>query len=139
MNDKKTIFNRRIYSFLIDFGILLILDSLISVLFPFKGLFSYTYEKIDIYLIPKISIIALFYYALLESSSLQASFGKKMMGLKVVDYDNKKISLFASFLRSISRLVSLSVFGLGIIVAFFNINRLTFHDKITKTKIIAIQ
>jgi uncharacterized RDD family membrane protein YckC len=136
MNSSNEILKNRFFAFLLDMIFLGILDTVVSIFITEKGLFSFQFQKMDIYLLPKITIIAYVYYAVLESTNLQASLGKKIMGLKVVDMVGNKLSFLSSCYRSFIRLISLSIFGLGAIIAFFNSDRLTFHDKVTKTYVV---
>lgn len=80
-------------------------------------------------------IFSWLYYALLESSPLQASLGKKICGLKVVNQDGKRLSFIRAALRFLAVFVSyLSLIGHFLI--FFTQKRQTLHDKIAKVHVI---
>ena len=53
------------------------------------------------------------YYALLESSPLQASVGKILMGIKVVDRRGRRLSFWQATERIISKLVTNVTFYFG--------------------------
>ncbi len=80
-------------------------------------------------ILPKaiVSLVFLFYFILMESSPLQATVGKLMLGIKVVDGDGKKISFFRAFFRTISKILS-SVLFIGYIIAAFTQKKQALHD-----------
>ena len=79
--------------------------------------------------LPKVivSLVFLFYFVLMESSPLQATLGKLMLGIKVVDGDGKRISFFRSLLRTISKILS-SILFIGYIIAAFTQKKQALHD-----------
>ena len=62
--------------------------------------------------------------------------GMEFEKLQVVNFDGQPISVEESRLRTLGYLISLGCFGLGYLWAVFDPDRLTWHDKISKTLII---
>lgn len=75
------------------------------------------------------------YYALLESSPLQASLGKRICGLKVVNQDGKRMSFLRASLRFLAVFVSYATL-IGHFLIFFNLKRQTLHDKLARVHVI---
>lgn len=80
-------------------------------------------------------IIAVSYYALLESSKYQATIGKMIMRLKVGDMDGNRISLPRALARYFSKVVSSMTIGIGYLMIFWDPKRQGLHDKICKTTV----
>src|SRR5579871_424865 len=55
--------------------------------------------------------VVILYYALMESSAKQATFGKIVTGIKVVDRNNQRLTLGQALLRNISKLLSALLLG----------------------------
>jgi len=70
------------------------------------------------------------YYAGLESSALQATLGKRLLGLKVTDLNGKKISFARATGRYIAKLVSIMTLGFGFMLAGMSPKRQALHDMI---------
>ena len=77
------------------------------------------------------------YYALLESSPWQASLGKRMMGLKVVDKRGRRLTFVKATKRLLSRLVTNLTFYFGFFTAAFDSHKETLHDKMSKSVVIS--
>ena len=82
-----------------------------------------------------ISVVTFFYYPLLESSSWQATIGKRLMGLRVVDESGARISFLRALARYLSKILS-AVFLIGYIMAAFTSKKQALHDLIAGTLVI---
>jgi uncharacterized RDD family membrane protein YckC len=80
--------------------------------------------------------IALFYFALMESSKAQASVGKMALGIKVTDTEGQRISFGKAFLRSIGKIVSGMIMYIGYIMAAFTDKKQGLHDMIANTLVV---
>ena len=78
-------------------------------------------------------VINLAYFVLLESSSRQASLGKMAVGIKVGDELGQRISGLNALGRSLSKLLSALILGIGYIMAAFDVRKQALHDKIANT------
>ncbi len=73
-------------------------------------------------------LIAWLYYALLESSRLQATFGKRWMHVHVTDLDGRRIEFRRASLRYWGQYLSGALGGLGFLIAAFTPRRQALHD-----------
>jgi eukaryotic-like serine/threonine-protein kinase len=72
----------------------------------------------------------------LESSSLQATVGKKAMGIIVTNLNGHKISFSQAFARHLSKFISYLTFGIGYLMVGFTKKRQTLHDQIASCLVI---
>jgi uncharacterized RDD family membrane protein YckC len=82
---------------------------------------------------PILLLISWLYFALLESSPMQATVGKKLLGLQVGDVDGEQISFVAATIRYFSKSISSALLLGGYIMAFFTEKHQALHDIIAKT------
>jgi uncharacterized RDD family membrane protein YckC len=78
-------------------------------------------------------LLSWLYYSLMESSGTQATLGKMVMGLKVTDLDGDRITFKKATIRYFSKILSALILLIGFIMAAFNPQRQTLHDKIAGT------
>jgi uncharacterized RDD family membrane protein YckC/Tfp pilus assembly major pilin PilA len=76
------------------------------------------------------------YYALFESSEMQATPGKRAVGLKVTDLQGEQISFGRALGRLFGHLVSFLTLGVGFAMAVFTERRQTLHDKMAGTLVV---
>jgi uncharacterized RDD family membrane protein YckC len=82
---------------------------------------------------PILLLLSWLYFALLESSPMQATLGKKLLGIQVGDLDGEQISFVAATIRYFSKSISSALFCAGYIMAFFTEKHQALHDIIAKT------
>ncbi len=75
-------------------------------------------------------LVGWLYYALLESSRLQATFGKRWMRLRVADLNGQRIEFRRASLRYWGQYLSGALGGLGFLIAAFTPRRQALHDMI---------
>lgn len=76
------------------------------------------------------------YPILLTASNWQGTIGKKLCGLKVVDENGDKLTIFKSSLRCIGTFISAAVLFIGYIMAAFTDKKRALHDIIANTYVI---
>lgn len=76
------------------------------------------------------------YFAGLESSAYQATVGKKLLGLKVVSYEGKRIGFWRATLRYFSKGLSRLLFMVGFLMIVLTEKKQGLHDKIASTVVI---
>jgi uncharacterized RDD family membrane protein YckC len=76
------------------------------------------------------------YYSLMESSTWQATLGKKALGLEVTDLYGARISFGRATARWVSRYVSIMTLGIGFLMAGFTQKKQALHDMIAGTLVI---
>lgn len=88
--------SKRYYAAFIDFIVSLVLGIALGILSS----------------IPVMGLIVMFvYYILMEASPLQASVGKLVMKIKVVDSERKRIKNYIAFLRCVGRVIVIASGG----------------------------
>lgn len=115
---------KRFFAFLIDAAVFVVLFWLLAKLFN-----SLTVSMV-------LLVLIWLYYAALESSPLQASLGKIIMGIKVVDSKGRRLSFVKATKRLVSRLYTNITFYFGFFIAAFDKKKKTLHDKISKSMVI---
>lgn len=85
---------------------------------------------IAVYLVP------LLYWVLLQSSARQATFGKQLLGMKVVTGDGEQLSLLRSLAREIGKIASAIPLGIGFLLAAFTGRKQALHDMIASTTVV---
>ncbi|MBV6624944.1 MAG: RDD family protein [Rivularia sp. (in: Bacteria)] len=76
------------------------------------------------------------YFTGLESSKLKGTLGKLLLGIKVVDLNNERISLTQANIRYWSKLLSILVLMIGFIMTMFTSKKQGLHDMLAKTTVI---
>ena len=77
------------------------------------------------------------YFAIMESSERQATFGKSVMSLRVTDYEGQRISFGHATGRFFAKIVSgLIPFAIGYIMAGFTEKKQALHDLIAGTLVL---
>lgn len=80
--------------------------------------------------------LIIIYYALMESSKYQATLGKIVMGIRVVNKDGRGIDFSKALLRNLSKLLSAFILGIGYIMMIFDDRKQGLHDKIADTFVV---
>lgn len=93
-------------------------------------------EQLFLYKFFFIIVGLVFYSLILDSSKFQGSIGKNLTQLKVISEEYKRLSIVESIIRNLSKLISYSMFGFGVIRYFINKDRKTWHDKISRTLVV---
>jgi uncharacterized RDD family membrane protein YckC len=68
------------------------------------------------------------YYASMESSTWQATLGKKLLGLKVTDLAGNRISFARASGRFFGKILSGMILGIGFLMAGFTARKQALHD-----------
>jgi uncharacterized RDD family membrane protein YckC len=76
------------------------------------------------------------YYALMESSSWQATVGKKALGLRVTDMDGNRIGFGRATGRYFGKILSGMICLIGFIMAAFTERRQALHDMMASTLVL---
>jgi len=118
-------FLRRFFALIIDVIILAIAYTIISLPMPSNKLIS----------IAAAAFIYWLYYALLESSKYQATAGKLIMGIKVINSQGEKLNFGRAAARSIVKVLS-SFTNILFIVCLFTRNRQCLHDFAAKSYVV---
>jgi len=79
----------------------------------------------------------LIYSTMMEGSALQATIGKKIMGLKVINRHGFRMKWINSIGRNLAKIISFSVLGGGFLKALFDKSHQTIHDFYAKTYVVS--
>lgn len=81
-------------------------------------------------------VIGVAYFAAMESSSWQATVGKKALGLVVTDLNGQRISVGKAILRYIGKIISALILLIGFIMVAFTERKQGLHDMIAGTLVV---
>ena len=70
---------------------------------------------------------------------MKRDIGMKIMGLKIVSIKDKPLSSMQIIVRTITKYFSLVFFPFILLYIFLNKEKITFHDKVSFTKVVKIQ
>ncbi len=82
------------------------------------------------------ALIGWLYFALLESSSSQATLGKTALGMKVTDLSGNRISFGRATGRYFGKIISSLILGIGFIMIAFTAKKQGLHDMLAGTLIV---
>jgi len=128
-------FWRRFEAMLIDSFILLIFQLVIVVslvcgayvkvgYWPFEEVVNQLGSLIDVLWF----ILIWVYFAGMESSSTQATFGKMVLGLQVTDIEGNRISFLRATGRNMAKILSTAILSIGYLMAAFTKKKQALHD-----------
>ncbi|MEO8160645.1 MAG: RDD family protein [Arenimonas sp.] len=81
-------------------------------------------------------LIAPFYFAGLESSASQATFGKRALGIKVVDLEGRRLGFQHALGRWFASGLSYVFFSVGFMMAGFTDRKRALHDMVSSTQVV---
>jgi uncharacterized RDD family membrane protein YckC len=81
-------------------------------------------------------LITLGYWAVLESSSNQATVGKMALGIQVTDLQGNRISFWRALGRTLAKILSGLILLIGYIMAAFTEKKQGLHDMIAGTLVV---
>ena len=113
-------FWRRFVAIFIDAVILTIPSLVINQIVPYAGALLFGF----------------IYYPLFISSPLQATPGKAIMGVAVIDENGQTLTLKAAIIRYACSFLSGLCLGLGYFMSLFTVKRQTFHDMVAASVVI---
>ncbi|MBI4732686.1 MAG: ATP-binding cassette domain-containing protein [Chloroflexi bacterium] len=94
---------------------------------------------LSLVLLPFLGIIlAWLYFAGLESSTKQATFGKQAFGLIVTNENGERLSYKVATLRFLAKILSGLPFAAGYVMVAFTANKQALHDKLVHTLVVDV-
>jgi uncharacterized RDD family membrane protein YckC len=132
-------FGSRLVAYIIDLTILFIITSLIWTIFslpvPERNVLT-NFRGLVLFSNPFGSIMGWLYFALLESSSIQGSLGKHILGLKVVNERGGTISFINATGRYFAKIVSTVILFLGYANILISRKKQALHDVLASTYVV---
>ncbi|MCC5833127.1 MAG: protein kinase [Opitutales bacterium] len=104
------------------FGLILMVPGFMDESAPHPALFP---------LILGMGLLAILYFTVLESSAMQATLGKRLLGLKVTDRDGERISFLRALGRYFSKFISAILLLWGYLRILYHPQREGLHDTIS--------
>lgn len=125
----------RVVAYIIDIFPLLAINFLLALAFG-QPLFdtdpNQTFGAFDLVSL----IVGVAYFAAFESSSWQATPGKKALGLIVVDTDGRRITPLRALGRYLAKILSAIILLIGFIMVAFTDRKQGLHDMIASTLVV---
>jgi len=124
-------FWRRVAAFLIDSVILGVVGAILGIVLGVAMVSGGTDDTEVVELTGNVVGIFLgwLYYALMESSSKQATIGKMVMGIKVTDLEGNQISFARASGRHFGKIISSLILAIGYLMMLWTEKKQTLHDK----------
>lgn len=144
-------FWRRLWSYVIDRFVLGVVFAPVGFLFlaPMMATESIGWTDTDLpaetitTLLGAILTVAFFallgswlYYALMQSSSRQATLGQMALGIRVTDLEGRRISFARASGRYFATVLTGLTFGIGYLIMLFTTRKQTLHDLVARTLVL---
>ncbi len=134
-------FWRRVGAYLIDIILLGIISSILGSVFGIGTTTTelgdmsaaYSYSADDAGSGALSLLLGIAYFAGLESSSMQATLGKKLLGMVVTDLDGNRISFLRALGRYFAKILSAVILFIGYIMVGLTERKQGLHDMIAGT------
>ena len=130
-------FDQRLLASVLDwfilFGVLVIIAFIVVLLFIQD---KETRIIVSFSILGTIPLAKVIYHIVMESSAKQATYGKQMLRIRVVDLNGDRISTGMAISRNLLKLLSTLPFCLGYVIAFFNKKQQCLHDMLANTLVI---
>ena len=133
-------FFNRLFAFIIDIFIIIFIGTMIT--YSILGLLS-IFTTIDPNSFEAIAstmiiypLIFWLYYAISESSPWMSTFGKKLLGIKVVDYSLNRVSFSKATVRFLAKFLSILLLWIGFIIIAFTKKKQGLHDIISECYVV---
>ena len=82
------------------------------------------------------TVVSWLYYALMESSSKQATLGKMALGIRVTDLDGRRIGFGKATARYFAKILSALILGIGFLMVAFTERKQGLHDILAGTLVV---
>ncbi len=128
-------FRRRVYAFLIDFGLMLLITSILAIPELLPAILGTTFV-FDFTLIPLITLGLLWVYSTLLEGFNGQTLGKRIIGLKVIRTDGKRMSYDHAAVRNFGKAFLLPF---DLIVGLKHEKFLRYFDKFAGTNVIDLR
>ncbi|MBN1502668.1 RDD family protein [Candidatus Woesearchaeota archaeon] len=135
----------RFAAFLLDYIILMIPNFIISLPFAVLQLFFASGDSLEQQLVvflfgmaraTLIMLVDCLYFSIMESSKYQATLGKLIVGVKVVDIKGTRLSFWRALGRYFSKFLSWITLGVGMVIIAFTKKKQGLHDMVAQTYVV---
>lgn len=122
-------FGKRLAAYVIDVGVLAVFRGAMVLVFGYGIL-----NGRDIIWFG--SLFSMLYFILMESSASQASIGKQVMRIKVVDENGQRLDFSKAIIRNLMKMVSAAILLIGFIMVLFDERKRALHDMVAHTFVV---
>lgn len=138
-------FGRRFGAAFLDLLLLTFLVFLLKFAFPdfsnilfFKKATPFMTNNATNWVLSRSSLIGVWiiYSMIMESTAMQGTIGKQVMGIMVADIEGNRITLPRSIGRNLFKIVSYAILGLGFVYVLLDNKRRGWHDIVANTLVI---
>ncbi|PRY49473.1 putative RDD family membrane protein YckC [Arcticibacter pallidicorallinus] len=126
----------RMLAALIDYGIILTFYLVIVLIVVSFIDAQYLKVAVTLSFLPVIPVVKFVMNVFMEASSRKGTFGKALLGIKVIRVDAEKMTLTQSFARNLYKLVSTLSLGVGYLAGFFDKRQQCWHDRLARTLVV---
>jgi len=81
-------------------------------------------------------VVVIGYFTLMEGGRKQGTFGKQITGIRVVDLEGAPITRRKAFIRTLGKLVSALLLGIGYLMVPFTEKKQGLHDLVAATLVV---
>ena len=81
-------------------------------------------------------ILTMGYFIIMEGGNSQATFGKKILNIKVTGLKGEPINYKKAFIRNICKIISELIIGIGFLMVLFTDKKQGLHDLIAETLVV---
>ena len=100
----------------------------------FTAVFFYLFLEFDFGLVRNVSyVIWIVYSAAFEASPSQATFGKRLLEIKVVGESGRRLGWPGAISRNLAKILSILPLGLGFVWLLFSKDEQAWHDMLART------
>lgn len=126
----------RMLAALIDYGIILTFYLVIVLIVVSFIDTQYLKVAVTLSFLPVIPVMKFVMNVFMEASDRKGTFGKALLGIKVIREDAEKMTLAQSFARNLYKLVSTLSLGIGYLAGFFDKRQQCWHDRLARTLVV---
>ncbi|WP_406656951.1 RDD family protein [Methanolobus sp. ZRKC2] len=105
-------------------------------IFASEGFIPTFFSTLLFFIIAFYLLIRWLYFAIMESSSYQATFGKQLLSIKVTDMELNRISFWRATLRYFAKILSELIFFIGYLMIGFTEKKQGLHDIIANCLVV---
>ena len=129
---------KRFFAFFLDSLCILFVYLILGLILGMQQLFErlISLPLLGLWWFAGMMLVSWLYYALFESSPLQATIGKRIFNFRVVNQIGEKIGFTRATIRYFGKYLSRFTFCIGFLLILFTKKKQALHDKIAATLII---
>lgn len=125
-----------VFTFILSMGLMSSMSDLANMDNTDKAVFAGSFIVIIMLAVFVSVILSWLYFAVMESSSKQATIGKMALGIKVTDIDGSRITFARATGRYFGKILSSMILHIGYIMAGFTPKKQALHDLVAECLVV---